>query len=207
MSEHRNLPGRPGFVRPAPGDRPHFSRRAVRVLLVDDDGRVLLIEDSDLGLDPVRTWWSTPGGGVDPGETDVQTVVRELWEETGLRVTEEDVEGPLLRRRVLHGFSDKTVDQTEVFFRVRVPAFEADTSGHTEDERLTVVGLRWWDLDALDASGATVWPADLRDLLDLAADRPRWEAGAVDGPDVEESTVPAASLRPSADAAPHGRPS
>lgn len=185
------LPGQPDFVLPAPADRPRFARRAVRVLLVDEDDRVLLIEDSDLGLDPVPHWWNTPGGGVDPGESDAEAVVRELREETGLRVTEADLAGPLLERRVVHGWSDKVVDQDETFWMVRVPAFDVDTAGHTEEEQLTVVQLRWWALDALEATGDLVWPVDLRALLALAADPTRWRAGPVDGGTVEESTLPA----------------
>ncbi|MBM6405039.1 NUDIX domain-containing protein [Phycicoccus sp. CSK15P-2] len=162
----------------------------MRVLLLDEDDRILLIEDSDLGLDPVPRWWSTPGGGVDPGESDEQAAVRELWEETGLRVAEGDLDGPLLVRQVRHGWSDKTVDQTEVFYRVRVPAFEADTSRHTEEERLTVVGLRWWAVGDLAASGDVVWPRDLDALLALADDAQRWRDGPLPGGTVEESTVP-----------------
>ena len=188
---HHPLPGQPGFVLPAPTERPRFTRRAVRVLLLDEDDRILLIEDSDLGLDPVPHWWNTPGGGVDPGETDATAAVRELFEETGLRVTEADLEGPLLTRTVVHGWSDKVVEQAEVFYRVRVPAFDVDVSGHTEEEQLTVVRLHWWELDALEATGDTVWPVDLRALLALADAPERWRDGPHAGHRVEESTVPA----------------
>ncbi len=184
------LPGQPGFVLPAPQDRPRFARRAVRVVLLDDDGRVLLIRDSDLGLDPVPHWWSTPGGGVDPGEGDAAAAVRELWEETGLRVAETDLAGPLLRRRVVHGWSDKVVDQDEVFFAVRVPAFDVDTSAHTEEERLTIVEIRWWDLAELAATGDTVWPVGLAALV-AALDGGAVVDGPLDGGTVEESTLPA----------------
>ncbi|HWO49970.1 MAG TPA: NUDIX domain-containing protein, partial [Ornithinibacter sp.] len=103
------------------------------MLVVDEADRVLLFQDSDLGLDPVTHWWVTPGGGVDPGESDLEAGVRELWEETGLVVRAGDLVGPLLTRVVVHGYSDKVVDQVEVFYVVRVPAFEVDTTAHTEE--------------------------------------------------------------------------
>lgn len=184
------LPGRPGFVAPHPSDRPRFTRRAVRVLLLDDDGRILLIEDSDLGLDPVLRWWGTPGGGVDPHESDAQAAVRELYEETGLVVTEADLEGPVFERTVVHGWSEKVVDQAEVYYLVQVPAFDVDTSRHTEEEQLTVVQLRWWEQGDLATTSDDVWPRDLPDLLALAAQPHRWRRGPVAGPVVEESTVP-----------------
>jgi 8-oxo-dGTP pyrophosphatase MutT (NUDIX family) len=184
------LPGQPGFVVPAPEDRQRFARRAVRVLVLDEDDRLLLFLDSDLGLDPVAHWWDTPGGGVDAGEDDLDAVVRELAEETGQHVERAQVRGPLLERQVVHGYSDKVVDQTEVFFAVRLPAFEVDSSGYTEEERLCIAETRWWARAELAAATDEIWPADVLALLDLA-DRPAdWADGALRGPRVEESSVP-----------------
>jgi 8-oxo-dGTP pyrophosphatase MutT (NUDIX family) len=160
------------------------------VLLLDEHDRILLMQDSDLGLDPVRRWWSTPGGGVDDGESLEDAAVRELFEETGLEITAAALAGPLLRRQVLHGYSDKVVDQVEVFFVARVPTFDVDTSGHTEEEQRTVAELRWWDLGTLRLTTDDVWPRDLHDLVDLAGQPGRWRGGPVLGPAVEESTVP-----------------
>jgi 8-oxo-dGTP pyrophosphatase MutT (NUDIX family) len=185
------LPGQPGFVVPAPEDRPRLDRRAVRVLVLDEADRMLLFQDSDLGLDPVTHWWVTPGGGVDPGETDLEAAVRELWEETGLVVDAADLVGPLLTRLVVHGYSDKVVDQTEVFYVVRVPAFEVDTTAHTEEEQLTVADIRWWSLADLATTGDDVWPRDVLAVLDLAHRPHEWQHGPVVATPVEESSVPA----------------
>lgn len=161
------------------------------MLVVDEADRMLLFQDSDLGLDPVAHWWVTPGGGVDPGESDLEAAVRELWEETGLVVVAADLVGPLLTRLVVHGYSDKVVDQTEVFYVVRVPTFEVDTTAHTEEERLTVADIRWWTLADLAATPDDVWPHDVLAVLSLV-DRPHeWRDGPVVADPVEESSVPA----------------
>ena len=49
-------------------------------LVEDDQGRFLLQKRSDNG------WWGLPGGGLEPGETFKQCVVRETFEETGVIV-------------------------------------------------------------------------------------------------------------------------
>ena len=60
-----------------PKDRPRTTRTTVRVLLINPAGETLLFEDSDPGLDNAL-WWVTPGGGIDPGENEVQAALREV---------------------------------------------------------------------------------------------------------------------------------
>jgi bifunctional NMN adenylyltransferase/nudix hydrolase len=77
-----------------PAERPVRRRRTARVLVVDHTGRMLLFSDSDPGIPGLR-WWITPGGGVDPGESDLQAAVRELAEETNLELLEATLRGCL----------------------------------------------------------------------------------------------------------------
>ena len=169
-----------------PADRPVRHRRTARVLVVDDADRMLLFSDSDPGL-PGRHWWITPGGGVEPGESDLEAAVREVREETGLAIEAADLRGPLARRHVVHGYTDVVVQQDEVFLGVHVPAFDVDVSGHTEEERLTMTRHRWWTRDELAATGETIWPAVLVDLWARMDE----ESPVVDLGTQEESTVPA----------------
>jgi len=37
-------------------------------------------------VEPTRSYWTLPGGGVEAGETPAEAAVRKVWEETGLRV-------------------------------------------------------------------------------------------------------------------------
>lgn len=177
-----------------PEDRPLRRRSTVRVLVVDQHDRLLLVGDSDPGNG--ARWWITPGGGIDPGEGEVEAVVRELHEETGLVVAAGDVIGPLARRRVWHGYSDVVVDQHDTFFAVRTPAFEPVPAGLTEEELTTVHGLRWWRTDELRTTAETIWPVDLLDHLDRLR-QPRH--GPVELPTVEESSVPVGGGAPGED--------
>lgn len=136
-------------------------RRAARVLLVDHAERVLLFR----GGDPARpevTFWFTPGGGVEPGESLESCAVRELQEETGLN---DAVLGPLVwHREARFFFEGQAVVNDEVFYLVRCEPFEIDTAGFTEPERRATVESRWWEVAALPAAadaGELFAPADL----------------------------------------------
>lgn len=170
--------------------RPVRTRAAVRVV-VTDDRSVLLFSDTDPGR-PGAKWWITPGGGIDPGESPLQAAVRELAEETGLVVEPGQLAGPLLRRFVVHGYSDQVLGQSELFYLLRVPAaFDLDVSGFTEEEKLTIATWGWLPASRLHTAGQPVWPADLAEVLALA-DRP--DDWPVDAGVVEESTVSAGGL-------------
>lgn len=53
---------------------------SVTGLMFDRDDRVLLVRHSNGGV------WVAPGGAIDPDEAPQDAIVREMWEETGLRV-------------------------------------------------------------------------------------------------------------------------
>lgn len=180
MSEFRNR----RFVAVPPQERPSRRRTAARVI-VTDGTRVLLFTDTDPGLPGIR-WWVTPGGGIDPGETPRDAAVRELAEETGLRVDPGRLLGPVAVRDVAHGYSDQVLYQHETFFVLVTPRFQVDTAGHTEDEQLTIAGHDWLPITELATLGEPVWPAQIAALVELA-DRP--EAWPLELGEVEESTV------------------
>ena len=143
-----------------------LSRRAARVLLVDPASRVLLLTGGD-PLDPAAgSWWMTPGGGVEPGETSSQAAVRELAEETGLQVEVDDLGAVVHRRRTSFRFAGQDYRVSEEYFLLRVPAFEVDTSGPGALVDPGVTGHRWWPLAALRDTQEVVFPAELAELVD-----------------------------------------
>jgi 8-oxo-dGTP diphosphatase len=56
----------------------------VGALVHDDEGRLLVVRRAHA---PGAGQWSVPGGRVEPDETDLDAVRREVLEETGLHVT------------------------------------------------------------------------------------------------------------------------
>jgi 8-oxo-dGTP pyrophosphatase MutT (NUDIX family) len=167
-----------------PADRPRKSRATVRVIMIDND-RTLLFHDSDPGV-PDTSWWTTPGGGVDEGESEVHAAIREVAEETGYQLTEPELLGPIAVRHVVHGYSDLVIEQDESFFLAMVQPFEVDISAHTPDERLTLLGHRWWSHDDLRHSDDWIWPYQLVELWSLAGEPDAWP---IDLGTQEESTV------------------
>ena len=66
----------------------HAKLLGAAAVVRDDDGKVLLVKHSYGALN-----WEIPGGGAQPGESPVETAVREVREETGLDVMAERLTG------------------------------------------------------------------------------------------------------------------
>lgn len=141
-------------------------RRAARVLLVDDERRVLLLTGGDPSAPERGSWWFTPGGGLEDGETPAQAAVRELAEETGLRVDASSL-GAVVHERVTEfRFGGRDYRQSEHYFLLRVPAHEVDVTGPGAVVDPGVTGHRWWAVPDLVSTADVVFPAELPDVLD-----------------------------------------
>ncbi|MFC6061455.1 NUDIX hydrolase [Streptomyces ochraceiscleroticus] len=137
-------------------------RRVSRVILLDPEDRVLLMHGFEPD-EPSRTWWFTPGGGLEGTESREEAALRELAEETG--ITDAELGPVLWRRHCSFPFDGRRWDQDEWYYLARTRNTATRLSGLTELERRSVAGLRWWTVTELSASHETVYPTRLAELL------------------------------------------
>lgn len=138
-------------------------RPTARVLLVNPSNQLFMILthfDPELGLPPR---WLTPGGGIDAGETPKQAAVRELFEETGLVATEEDLGELYWQTDGRWDWSDGIHYQTytDYFFVLRVKDFELNNAAWTPEEHRDVISWRWWSVSDLVVTDELVGPHGL----------------------------------------------
>jgi 8-oxo-dGTP pyrophosphatase MutT (NUDIX family) len=143
---------------------PPIPRRAARVLLVDDSGRLLLFRGFDPDR-PAHRYWFTAGGGLDQDEEMASGAVRELYEETGLRVTTAELGAAVWTNVTEFPFGGVRYRQEQEFFLVRVPAWTVVTDGFCEAERNSIDGHRWWTIEELETTAEPFYPAELVDLM------------------------------------------
>lgn len=149
--------------------QPGSHRKTARVLLIDANLRVFLLLthfDPEVQLPPR---WITPGGGIDDGETVLEAAVRELFEETGISVTGEDLGEPIWQTsgRWIWGDEVNSHEFTDTFYLHQIyEPFELDQSNWTNDERRDVLDYRWWS--AADLNSQTdnlIGPPGLAEFL------------------------------------------
>jgi double-stranded uracil-DNA glycosylase len=130
-------------------------RQAVRAIVATPDKRTLLLRY----FNEFDEWWIPPGGGIEPGESDEETLRREIREEIGIE--EYELGPPLYETERYFMLEPGFGGQRNRNYLVRVPFFEAQVVSEAE-------GARWFTLDEL--ASMPYPPYDLDRLLRSASD-------------------------------------
>jgi len=140
-----------------------IQRSAVRGLLLAEPAAILLTQihlpDTDTCI------WIAPGGGLEPGESPVDALIREIREETGH--VPDNWAGPVWHRRHCFEFRGATYDQREAFYLIRTPRFDPDHRGNPAVvEQALFRAFRWWTPEEIRTSVEVFVPADMTTHLD-----------------------------------------
>ena len=135
-------------------------RLTARVLLLDPQGRILLMKGRLPSNPAAPGAWFTVGGGVEPGETLEEAALREIREETGFH---DASVGPVLweGEQIHHDRKGRPVLVRERFMVARCAGGEPAREGWQALEREFVDDIRWWTRDELAACVEPVFPPDL----------------------------------------------
>jgi 8-oxo-dGTP pyrophosphatase MutT (NUDIX family) len=138
-------------------------RLTSRILLFDERGCILLFLTTapDTSL---FARWVTPGGGVDPGETHADAAIRELFEETGLAIS--DPGGPVWQYDFVVEWDNADHDTGHAeYYVIRTTRFDPSNEGWTDDEKIDTLDSRWWSLEDLQTTDEPYEPAHLLELV------------------------------------------
>jgi len=142
-------------------------RTAARIFLLDARDRVLLMHDR-LDLHRTDSHWIAPGGGLEGGETLIEAAVREVYEETGLRVELPPNAEPVFVEREQFSFAGQHIDQTNHYFLARLGGLASEPIrpvAPTEYETAVALGSRWWPLDELEVAPVARIPLDMVEVI------------------------------------------
>ena len=137
-------------------------RTSIRAILLSPDNEILLIPIENPGANWVG--WIVPGGRMDPGESELQALQRELKEELGL--SNFQAEGPAWKRFHAFQWNGQNYEQSELFYVVRTKKFNPTPVDYLHETEL--VGLRqarWWKIEDVGNSNEVFSPRNLHRYL------------------------------------------
>lgn len=123
------------------------------------DGKILLVKERDDGR------WAMPGGWADVGDLPSETVVREVWEETGLRV---------VASKLIGLFDANRVGEPLSFYHAYKLVFLCDVVGHEVEVSAETLDAAFFSFDNLPPlSGERTTPRQLAEVRAHAGERGR----------------------------------
>lgn len=143
-------------------------RCSARLLIINSFRQVLLFRfvhtnDALAG----KSYWATPGGGVEHGESFEQAAIRELKEETG--IIRDDV-GECVAQRTFEMTlpSGETVLAEEHFFVIFSNKEEIHVHGWTDNEKSLISRHHWWSIDELSMTQDIIYPGNITELIPMS---------------------------------------
>lgn len=138
-------------------------RRSARAVIVNEYGEILLIKFSFSRRDGVKTLWVTPGGGLNEGEDFEESLRREIFEETGIKLSQAC---PWIwTKEMIFEGEEKSFLSYERYYLIQIKKFELDLRNMTTNEKNTFKGYKWWNSEEIKNSSEEFSISNLGELL------------------------------------------
>ena len=145
-------------------------RRSARAILIDDEGRLVLIKRSKPGREP---YWTTAGGGVEDSDASIEAAMhREIFEELGAKAVGAS-------QVFLVSWRSPTGLHVQHFFVTRLVRLDlaARTGPEFTDPTRGAYDPDWVDLRGDDLAGVGLQPLELKAFILANRDALLAEAG------------------------------
>lgn len=137
-------------------------RATTRVLLLDQQNRILLLKGRPHANAKGEGVWFTVGGALERGETHHEAAAREIVEETGIRDFE--LGAVVWLREGVLAIPEPTYFR-EQYIVARCQGRKPRRDGWTDLERQLIDDIRWWSLHDLLTTAERVFPPGLARFL------------------------------------------
>lgn len=127
-------------------------REVARLVLLDVNNAALLVRYDDGPAEHASSYWATPGGALEHGESHRTAALRELAEETGLTAA---IGLELWEREFDLDRPQGIVHQRERYFLVRLNTIAPAVFNSSSEP---IREHRWWSLSALEATHDVIYP-------------------------------------------------
>lgn len=125
--------------------------------MIMDSNRILLVQKSK---GPFKGLWDLPGGRIEYGESPETTLIREILEETGLEIQDQNY---IKSDSVVVNYTDEKLGKVTLhlvgfIFKIKLKDLKSLVQKHDDDE---LICTKWCDLQEIDIDQLTPFLQEL----------------------------------------------
>ena len=145
-------------------------RKSARAIVINSKNQMFLFQYMFDYLEDSKAIWITPGGSLEEGESFVDALKREVYEELGVQLTKECPE-VYYRNPIYTLKNGEKVQSVEKFFLVVLEEKSFSFDHWTESEKKRMRAGKWWSVDEIEKSEDEFFSKDIVRMLKELASR------------------------------------
>lgn len=135
-------------------------RKSARAIVINSKNQIFLFQYMFDYLEDNKVIWITPGGSREEGESFEDALKRELFEELGMKITNNCPE-VYYRNPIYTLKSGEKVQSVEKFFLVALVEDSFSFDHWTESEKKRMLAGKWWSVEEIEKSEDEFFTKDI----------------------------------------------